>query len=169
MTAPVSIIDPAHFRRACSRFATGITVCTVCGKDGTPYGLTANSFTSVSCCPPLVLICVDHRSSLIPIFRDSPYFGVNILAAGQKHLSVRFSQQPEDRFRGIDWNRSAAGVPILAGVLASFECLATQMVDAGDHTIFIGEVVRAEYGEGKPLIYYGSSYHSVSEQSFESD
>ena len=161
MAAPVSIIDPAHFRRACSRFATGITICTVAAKDGTPFGLTANSFTSVSCSPPLVLICIDHRSSLIPYFRDSPYFGVNVLTDGQQDLSVRFSQQPEDRFKGLNWHPSASGVPILAAVLASFECSASQMVDAGDHTILIGEVVRADYSEGRPLVYYGSSYCTV--------
>jgi flavin reductase (DIM6/NTAB) family NADH-FMN oxidoreductase RutF len=156
-----AVIDKELFRKTCSRFATGIAVATVAGADGTPYGLTVNSFTSVSCYPPLVLVCVDYRCSLLPQFRSSCYFGINILRDTQRDLSVRFSQRELDRFEGLDWVASECGVPLFPDCLASFECCVNQTVEAGDHALFLGEVVGARYGEGSPLIYFGSSYREL--------
>jgi flavin reductase (DIM6/NTAB) family NADH-FMN oxidoreductase RutF len=152
------LIEPDVFRKSCARFATGITVATVTGTDGKPYGLTVNSFTSVSCCPPLVLICVDYRCNILAHFRASSHYGINILAEGQRDLSVRFSQRPLERFEGLDWRRGQTGVPVLRGCLATMECSVSQVVEAGDHAIFIGEVGYTEFDEGKPLLYYASSY-----------
>lgn len=147
------------FRRACAQFATGITVATVLGRDGIPSGMTANSFTSVSCCPPMVLICIAHGTTALAEFRANPVFGINVLAAEQRHLSVHFAAKRGDRFAGIDWQLSDLGVPLLTGVLATFECSVTQAVEAGDHTILIGEVLRTEAGpSGRPLLYFDSRY-----------
>ncbi|HEU0124013.1 MAG TPA: flavin reductase family protein [Bryobacteraceae bacterium] len=150
--------DPARFRRACARFATGITVSTALAADGTPHGFTANSFTSVSMEPPMVLICVDHRANVLRHFEHSSHFGVNILSASQEALSVRFAERGLDRFVGIDWQPGATGVPLLAGALARFECATRQTIAAGDHTIILGEVLHADWEEGDPLLYYASAY-----------
>lgn len=157
-------IDPVTFRQVCARFATGITVATAVQQDGQPFGFTANSFTSVSCSPPIVLICIDHRSSALAHFRSHPVFGINILDSTQAELSVRFSQSPpEDRFRDIEWTLTPAGVPLLAGVLATLECSVMQFVDAGDHTVLLGEVFRTQCRDGLPLVFYGSAYCSLSD------
>ena len=155
---PVSF-DPAQFRRACARFATGITVSTALAADGTPHGFTANSFTSVSIEPPMVLICVDHRANVLRHFQDAKHFGVNILAQDQEALSVRFAERGLDRFVGIDWHTGATGVPLLGGALARFECATIQTLAAGDHTIILGEVLHAEWQEGAPLLYFAHGYH----------
>lgn len=158
---PLTVVDQDTFRRACARFATGITVATVLSPDGVPFGMTANSFTSVSCNPPLILVCVDYRSSILPHFRAAEYFGINILTETQRDYSVRFSQRQPDRFDGIDWRRGEHGVPLLAGSLAAMECSIYETVEAGDHAIFIAEVVRAEFCDGNPLLYFGSSYRRI--------
>jgi flavin reductase (DIM6/NTAB) family NADH-FMN oxidoreductase RutF len=138
-----------------------VTVATVLGTDGQPQGFTANSFTSVSCSPPLILICIDHRTTALPHFRANPLFGINVLAEAQRDVSVRFSQRQADRFQGIDWWLSESGVPLIGGVLATLECSATQTVEAGDHTIFIGEVFRAKWRDGRPLLFYASRYEEL--------
>jgi len=158
MNAP---FDPAQFRRACARFATGITVSTVLAPDGTPHGFTANSFTSVSMEPPLVLICVDHRANVLRHFEQSSHFGVNILSIDQEAISVRFAERGLDRFVGIDWRPGDSGVPLLNGALARFECATGQIIAAGDHTIILGEVLHAEWEDGEPLLYYASAYHTA--------
>lgn len=136
-------------------------MATVAGADGAPYGITANSFTSVSCAPPLVLICVGHSASALPHFRACSHFGINVLDASQRHHSVHFSQAKSNRFEGISWKPSELGVPLLDDVLAQLECSVAQLHDAGDHTILIGEVIRAAYRPGNPLIYFASGYRSL--------
>jgi flavin reductase (DIM6/NTAB) family NADH-FMN oxidoreductase RutF len=153
--------DPTQFRRACGRFATGVTVSTALAADGTPHGFTANSFTSVSLEPPLVLICVDNRANVLRHFEQAAHFGVNILAAGQEAISVRFAERGLDRFVGIDWYAGTTGVPLLRGALARLECQTVQKMTAGDHTIILGEALHAEWAEGEPLLYYASAYHTV--------
>lgn len=153
--------DHSQFRRACARFATGITITTVTAPDGTPHGLTANSFTSVSAEPPLVLICVDHRANVLPHFETAEYYGVNVLSQSQEALSVRFSERGLDRFDGVEWSRGEHGVPLLCGTLARFECRICNRIVAGDHTILIGEVLYVEYEDGSPLVYYSSAYRTI--------
>lgn len=159
----VASVDQTSFRKSCARFATGIGIATVAGPDGSPQGLTINSFTSVSCCPPLVLICLDYRCSVLPAFRGNSFYGINFLSADQRHLSVRFSQYSGNRFEGIPWRWGRNGVPLIDGCLGQLECCVSQTVEAGDHAILIAEVVTAEWQEGEPLIYYGSSYRSLND------
>jgi flavin reductase (DIM6/NTAB) family NADH-FMN oxidoreductase RutF len=104
---------------------------------------------------------VDYRCSLLPAFRSSNWYGINILSETQEHLSVRFSQRQPDRFDGLEWHRSPAGVPLFHSALASMECCVTQTVEAGDHAILIAEVTYAEWREGEPLLYFGSCYRSL--------
>ena len=159
-TAPVT---SEEFRRACGRFATGVTIASVLDGEGTPHGLTVSSFVSVSLDPPLVLICLGHAVSVIDIFRASPYFGINVLAENQRELSERFARKGYDRFDGLKWERGETGVPLLPGVLAAIECAVERRVTAGDHDIFVAEMVAARVDEGEPLIHFASRYRRLAE------
>ncbi len=154
-------VASAEFRRACGRFATGVTIASVLDAQGTPHGLTVSSFTSVSLDPPLILICLGHRVSAIDAFRASAHFGINVLAEDQRDLVERFTGKGQDRFDGLKWRRGKTGVPILAGVLAAMECAVRQRFTAGDHDIFVGEMVRARVAGGAPLIHFASHYRRL--------
>jgi 3-hydroxy-9,10-secoandrosta-1,3,5(10)-triene-9,17-dione monooxygenase reductase component len=158
---PTLAVQSDLFRKTCARFATGITVATVSGNNGTPFGLTVNSFTSVSSAPPLVLICIDYRCSILPHFRASSHYGINVLTEEQVELSVRFSQPQLERFEGLDWYAGETGVPLLRKCLARMQCSVSQVVESGDHAILIGEVTHAEYEDGLPLLYFGSAYRRM--------
>src|SRR5581483_9511472 len=93
-------VKSEEFRRACGRFATGVTIATVLDSEGLPHGLTVNSFSSVSLTPPLISICLGHEVSIIDLFRSAKYFGINILAEGQRFLSDHFARRGHDRFQG---------------------------------------------------------------------
>jgi flavin reductase (DIM6/NTAB) family NADH-FMN oxidoreductase RutF len=161
--AVATVLDRDLFRKTCGRFATGIAIATVTAPDGTPYGLTVNSFTSVSAVPPLVLICIDYRSTVLSYFRASASYCINVLSDDQKNLSERFSERIPDRFEGLVWANGELGAPVLSDCLASMECSVVQTVEAGDHAIFIAEVIRAKYRDGKPLLYFGSEYRQLHE------
>jgi flavin reductase (DIM6/NTAB) family NADH-FMN oxidoreductase RutF len=120
-----------------------------------------SSFTSVSLDPPLILICLGHRVSAIDAFRASAHFGINVLAEGQRDLAERFTRRGQDRFDGLKWRRGKTGVPILAGVLAAIECAVRQRFTAGDHDIFVGEMVAARVAGGAPLIHFASHYRCL--------
>lgn len=127
----------------------------------TPHGLTVNSFTSVSADPPLILVCIDLRCSLLPFFEAAEHFAVNILAEEQRDLSSRFAEVPEARFDGVLWRKGINDAPILAGVLSSFECRREQVLEAGDHKVLIGRVTALESGSGRPLLYFDSRYDQL--------
>ena len=149
------------FRRACGRFATGVAIASVMDEKGAPRGLTVSSFTSVSLDPPLILICLGHAVTEIEQFRASIHFGINVLGEEQQALSERFARPGQDRFAGLEWHPGQTGVPLLGGVLATVECAVRQRVTAGDHDIFIGEMVGARIGEGSPLIHHASRYRRL--------
>jgi len=154
-------VTSAEFRRACGRFSTGIAIASVLDAQGTPHGLTVSSFTSASLEPPLVLICLGHRVSVIDAFRASAHFGINVLAENQRDLAERFSRKGQDRFDALNWRRGETGVPILAGVLAAIECAVRQRFTAGDHDVFVGEMVGARVAGGAPLIHFASHYRRL--------
>jgi flavin reductase (DIM6/NTAB) family NADH-FMN oxidoreductase RutF len=154
-------VSADEFRRACGRFATGVTVATVLDADGTPHGLTVSSFTSVSLDPPLVLICLGHAVTMIDAFRGASHFGLNVLSAEQRDLSDRFARKGFDRFDGLPWERGRTGVPLLPGALAQIECATHDRVTTGDHDIFIGRMVGTRIGDGDPLLYYASGYRLI--------
>jgi flavin reductase (DIM6/NTAB) family NADH-FMN oxidoreductase RutF len=154
-------VSADEFRRACGRFATGVTVATVLDAQGTPHGLTVSSFTSVSLNPPLVLICLGHAVTMIEAFRAASHFGLNVLSAEQKDLSDRFARKGFDRFDGLTWERGRTGVPLLPGALAQIECATHECVRSGDHDIFIGRMVGAKVVDGDPLLYYASAYRRL--------
>jgi flavin reductase ActVB len=154
-------LTKTEFCRACAKFPTGVTIVTVLDAEGSPHGMTASSFTSVSLEPPLVLVCVDHRASVLAHLRRAQYIGINILSENQQELSAHFARQGHDRFDGVEWLAGHGGVPLIPGVLARFECSIHRMIDAGDHTILIAEVLDAEQTNGRPLVYFGSGYHKL--------
>jgi flavin reductase (DIM6/NTAB) family NADH-FMN oxidoreductase RutF len=150
-----------EFRRACGRFATGVTIASVVDSEGVPHGLTVSSFTSVSLHPPLILICLGHEVSAIHYFRTATHFGINVLAEDQRALSERFARRGEDRFDGVAWQPGVTGVPLLPGVLAAIECAVHRIVPMGDHDILVGEMVHAQINDGEPLLYFGGSYRKL--------
>jgi flavin reductase (DIM6/NTAB) family NADH-FMN oxidoreductase RutF len=154
-------IEKQLFRQVCGKFASGITIVTVLDSTGAPHGMTANSFTSVSMNPPLVLVCVDHRARILEHFHISYHFAINILSAGQRPLSDRFAGSGYDRFAGVDWKPGETGVPLLPDVLGSIECARQNVVTAGDHDILIGEVLHVNCQDGDPLLFYGSQYRQL--------
>lgn len=150
--------DPLVFRRALGRFATGVTVVTTVAADGTPVGLTVNSFNSVSLEPPLVLWSLRRESPTLPLFQAAPRFAVNVLAEDQTDLSNRFASPVDDRFAGMVWETGALGVPLLPGCAARLECRTEAIHPGGDHLIFIGRVERVDCGDRPPLIYANGRY-----------
>lgn len=160
MSAATSI-DPRALRTAFGQFATGITVVTTTDENGAPVGLTANSFTSVSLDPPLVLFCLDRRSASLGRFLSAPCFGINVLGSTQQALSSRFaSRSVEDRFAGVGWTLQSSGVPWLEGAVARFACDIHGIHDAGDHLVFIGHVRHFDTNaETEPLLYFQGRYH----------
>jgi flavin reductase (DIM6/NTAB) family NADH-FMN oxidoreductase RutF len=151
-------VTSEEFRRACGRFATGVTIASVVDAKGTPHGLTVSSFTSVSLDPPLILICLGHAVSAIHHFRAASHFGINILAEDQRALSERFARKGHDRFDGVVWQAGQTGVPLLPGALAAIECAVHRIVPMGDHDILVGEMVHAQVREGEPLLHFGGKY-----------
>lgn len=157
-------VEPTAYRQALSRFATGVTViCTHAPEvvtAGAPFvGLTASSFNSVSLEPPLVLWSLGKQARSRPIFEHSAHYLVNVLAADQLALCQRFARGQGDRFAGLDYTLSPAGLPVLGGALAWFECRNRSRYDEGDHLIFVGEVLHCGQRErGEPLIYQASRF-----------
>ena len=145
-------------RRAFGKFATGVAVVTTTAPDGAPVGLTINSFSSVSLDPPLVLWSLGAASPNLPAFRAASHFAINILSGGQRAICERFAARVADRFAGIDWHRGIAGLPVIRGTIATFECRRTMTVEAGDHVVFFGEVEECEQCDLDPLVFFAGQY-----------
>ncbi|MFC3459786.1 flavin reductase family protein [Massilia haematophila] len=150
--------DTAHFRQALSQFATGVTVITTRLADGSFRGLTASSFNSVSLDPPLVLWSLGARANSLPIFSGNSHYVINVLAAGQEELALRFSRRGEDPFAGVDYLLSRTGQPILKGAVAWFECHNRSRYPEGDHVIFVGEVEECEVEPQPALLFHGGRF-----------
>jgi len=148
----------AQFRAALSRFASGITVVTVRGGDGTDHGMTVSAFTSLSLEPPLVLVCIDAVATILPHLGAAETFGISILAAGQRALSKRFADQSVDRFAGVAISRAASGPALIDGAVAHLECRRVAMHPGGDHVIAVGEVLHATAFMEEPLVYFHRGY-----------
>lgn len=154
-------IDKQTFRQVLGSFAAGVTVVTTFGDDGIPYGLTATAFTSVSIDPPLVLVCVDKQAESHQHFHTSRAFAVNFLALGQEELSRRFAVSGGDKFGGLNTSRGVSGAPLLADTAGYVDCRTVSVVEAGDHTVFIGQVEAAEARDLPPLLYFRGAYHRL--------
>ena len=158
-----TLLPPKALRAALGRFATGVTIITCNDADGTPVGLTANSFTSLSLDPPLVLWSLRQASGSLAAFVGSRHFAINVLAETQVELSRRFASQQSDKFAEGAWAPGIGGVPVLAGCAAVFECAVETRQDAGDHVLFIGRVLRLADLAVAPLLFQGGHYRMLGE------
>ena len=150
--------DGAEFRRVLGQFATGVTVITA--MDGEePAGVVANSFTSVSLDPPLVLFCVARTSSTWPRIERARRFAVNILGEHQEETSRLFATRDVDRFASVEWHVGVGGSPVLEDCLAYLDCEFWAEYDGGDHIIVVGRVLDLGVPrEAGPLLFFQGKY-----------
>ncbi len=154
--------DPRTLRDALGCFATGVTVVTCRDSDGEPVGLTANSFTSVSLDPPLLLVCIAKGATSADAMIGASHFAVNVLQTEQQPASIRFATRHEDRFGPNDWSPGEFGAPVLEKSLSVFECEVHAVHDGGDHHLLVGHVLRARFDRGlDPLLYFRGSYRRL--------
>lgn len=151
-------IDGKAFRSALGTFATGVTIVTTCDDAGKDVGLTANSFNSVSLDPPMVLWSLAKTSMNLLAFTQSTHFAVHILASDQEALSTRFANRGVDKFAGLNLERGEAGIPLLTGCGARFECRSAFQYEGGDHVIFVGEVIAFDHSNCDPLLFHRGRY-----------
>ena len=155
----VTALDAGELRRTLGSFATGVAVATTLDSEGIPRGFTANSFTSVSLDPPLVLVCVDKSASCYPAFAGTNHFGINILCEEQQQLSRAFASKSTDKFADLPWVSGITGSPIFPDSTAWLDCELHDRVEAGDHLIVIGKVRSFGHSAAKrPLGYHRGSY-----------
>jgi flavin reductase (DIM6/NTAB) family NADH-FMN oxidoreductase RutF len=162
--AEVVAHDPRALRSAFGQYATGVVVVTTIDRDGRPVGVTANSLTSVSLDPAMLLWCLDNSSSNREHFLSSGSFAVNVLPRTHDEISTRFASRRADRvdkFADVSWDFGQLGQPILEGALATFECSLARVVPAGDHQVFFGAVERFDEFGGSPLLFHRGRYVSV--------
>ncbi len=163
MTTPP--LTAPEFRKALGQFATGLTVVTAEREPGLVHGMTANSFTSVSLDPLLILICVDQRAKMLSLLHKKKRFGISVLKQGQEAISEYFakgeqSAEAEQRL-SIRYRWTPGGVPVLEGTLLHLTCNVIASHVAGDHTIFVGEVEDAAIHDGEPLLYFRGEYRNI--------
>ncbi|MEK5389947.1 flavin reductase family protein [Margalitia sp. FSL K6-0131] len=148
-------MDVRELRNCFGRFATGVTVVTWNGEDGQRYGITVNSFTSVSLEPPLVLISIDRNAKACKSLKGRPFI-INILTKKQEKLAWQFAGKPQQDLT-IDWEETPLG-PKLKATLATIECTHWQEYEAGDHILYLGKVSHSSYNTGDGLIFYQGKF-----------
>lgn len=160
-------VRPAEFRRTLGHLAKGVTIVTARRPDGTPSGLTATSVCSVSLGPPLILVCIERDTRTHGVVGAAGSYAVNVLREDQAELARIFSTETDQKFLEVDWRPGRTGAPVLDRAVAHLECAVVKTVPAGDHTIYIGEVRRAEVrqtSEGeppRPLLYFRAAYRAL--------
>ena len=159
--AAAPAFSPLEFRAALGMFATGVTIVSARAPTGELVGLTANSFNSVSLDPPLVLWSLSQRSLSLDGFRTGSHYAINVLAAEQQELALRFAAPVGDRWAGTAWRPGVAGAPLIEGAVAHFECFNRSRYDEGDHVIFVGQVEHCDHRPGAaPLLFHGGRFYS---------
>lgn len=157
------MIDTRAFRRCLGKFATGVTVVTCRNQAGEPRGITANSFSSVSLDPPLVLWNIAKVSNSLQAYLKAEYFAINILAAGQQDVSAHFARSDHTLFDNVEYSLSANGAPLLPDTLAAFECRTHEIHECGDHHIIIGKVSSFSSRDLEPLMFFAGGYRRLSD------
>jgi 3-hydroxy-9,10-secoandrosta-1,3,5(10)-triene-9,17-dione monooxygenase reductase component len=150
--------DSREFRSALGAFATGVTIVTAVGADGSRVGVTANSFNSVSLDPPMILWSLAKTSRSLSVFEQAAYWAVHILAADQDNLSNHFAMSGIDKFADMDVELGAGGVPLLRACASRLQCKTAFIYEGGDHVIFVGEVLKFDRRDVAPLIFHGGKY-----------
>lgn len=154
--------DQRTLRDALACFATGVTVVTARTSSGDPVGLTANSFTSVSLGPPLLLVCPALSAATTQVLLEAEHFAVNVLSDNQADLSHLFATKGTDRFARTQFETWHHDVPIIKDALANFECRQFSVTDGGDHAILVGQIEHVRFAdEGNPLLYFRSDYRKL--------
>lgn len=161
-------INSEDFRDALRHFPAGVTVVTIKTRDSArPHGLTVSAFASVSPDPPMILVCIDHRSTSHSLMeRSGTVFAVNILPENEAEISNRFAWgEEETRFDIGEWETAVTGAPVLKNSLAWLDCTIYSRHHAGTHTIYVGEVEASSvpHADGKPLIYWNRDYRKIEE------
>ncbi|NNL99974.1 MAG: flavin reductase family protein [Gammaproteobacteria bacterium] len=151
-----------RFRNALGEFVTGVTVITTCDATGQPFGLTANSFASLSLSPPLVLWNLGDHADCYRVFKAAEHFAIHVLHHGQSAVSNRFATKGDDKFASLEWSAGVCGSPVLNDYAMLFECRTEAVHPGGDHLIMVGRVERFDSGaEGSPLLYYRGGYRGL--------
>ena len=157
MTAAAAL----RLREALGNFVTGVTVITT-RHDDELHGLTANSFSSISLDPPLVLFSLSRTADCFAAFESVDFFAVNVLRSDQEALSTRFATKDADKWSNVAWRPGEGGCPLLDGAIATFECRVWARHEGGDHIIYVGEVVTFDQGrEGEPLAFFRGRYAGI--------
>lgn len=151
-------IDPIAFRNALGQFATGVTIITARAPDGGLVGLTANSFSSVSLEPPLVLWSLAKTAKSLEVFQNTRDWAIHVLTKDQMDLSNRFASKIDNKFEGIDIETGEGGTPLLKDYSARFQCKETYQYEGGDHIIFVGEVIDFQQSGKEPLLFHSGKY-----------
>jgi flavin reductase (DIM6/NTAB) family NADH-FMN oxidoreductase RutF len=163
-------IEAQDYREVLTRFATGVTVVTTIDDSGEgpqPWGTTVNSFTGISLDPPLVMVSIGRERSIHPIIERTGRFGVNVLAEGSEAISDCFagapSPLPRSAFCNADYSLGRAGLPVLDQAIAYLSCDVDRIIEAGDHTIYLGQVIETACRDeiGWPLLYFRRRYLSI--------
>ena len=147
-------VDPLELRNAMGSFLTGVTIVTAQTPGGEPYGLTVNSFNSVSLDPPLVLWSLDNATGKADLFRQAGGFTVNVMGSDSTDLIWLFAKQNTERFSETRWHLGKSAQPVLDDALVSFECRLWAEYPGGDHAIFVGEVINISSHDGAPAAFF---------------
>ncbi len=150
--------DPQAFRAALGTFTTGVTIITTQAEDGSPVGITANSFNSVSLNPPLVLWSLAKNARSLPVFSSGRHWNVHVLSTEQENLSGRFARQGEDKFAEVVLDNGVSEAPLLQDCTARFQCRTAFQYEGGDHVIFVGEVLAFDHSDRAPLAFQSGDY-----------
>jgi flavin reductase (DIM6/NTAB) family NADH-FMN oxidoreductase RutF len=151
-------VSPHEFRETLGRFVSGVTIVTV-AHDGERRGMTANAFVSVSLTPPLILVSVAKTATMHARMQDAERFGVNVLSSQQQALSAHFAGKPDENL-SVPW-MDHEGLPLIGGAVAQLVCQNIEAHDAGDHTLYIGQVEYSRYTDDDPLVYFRGAYHEL--------
>jgi flavin reductase (DIM6/NTAB) family NADH-FMN oxidoreductase RutF len=154
-------VDASTFRRTLGQFASGVTVVTTRDASGRPLGLTVSAFCAVSLEPPLVLVCIDHRSDANRGLRESGEFAVSVLSERQEDVSRRFAAAGSDKREGFPFLDGPLGLPLVPGAVAHLECRVRSCHDEGDHAVWVGEVLGAAAHPGPPLLHHTGGYRRL--------
>jgi flavin reductase ActVB len=157
------MVDVTRFKAVLAHFPSGVTIVTALDDAGIPHGLTANAFCSVSLDPPLVCVCVARSARCHSVFLERDEFAINFLRPEHADLAMTFAGKHEDKFAHGPFRRTDRRVIVLDDALAVLECVVHSTHEAGDHTILIGEVRRADLATGEPLVFFNRAFHRVAE------
>jgi flavin reductase (DIM6/NTAB) family NADH-FMN oxidoreductase RutF len=155
--------DTKQLRNAFGQFATGVCVATALGEDGQPFGMTINSFSSVSLSPALVLWSVQNDSTQTPAWLAASHYGISVLAEDQQGVSNFFATPGDRHIPSEQLQMGSENVPLIAAAKAQFECRVVERIAAGDHTILLAEVIamHTPRADAKPLLFFAGQYREI--------